>query len=87
MTNQGEERDTTLDNRSMSERVLDTVAAEEGTRPEAFDDHLYDAIDPDALDQVFRNTSPDVMLEFPFRGHLVTAHGDGTVEVSSVLNS
>lgn len=83
MANQGEEAYTTLDGRSTCDRVLETVAVEEGTRPEEFDEQLYEAIDPDALDQIFRNASPTARLEFPFRGHRVTVRGDETVVVSA----
>lgn len=48
---------------------------------------LYDAVDPEALDELFKPTGSTGRminsLSFPYSGHLVTVHGDGKVAVRS----
>ena len=53
---------------------------------EGTDDVLYDSVDPDALDDVFRPHS-DVApyrrghVEFVISGHLITVRSDGVIEI------
>jgi hypothetical protein len=55
------------------------------------DDVLYDAIDPDALDAIFRPHS-DVApyrrgyVEFVVSGHLITVRADGVIEIDPSLD-
>lgn len=63
-----------------STRVVEHVAEHTGVDPLELDP-LYNAIDPDALDQLFRRSGTEVgvcTLEFSYAGYLVTvAVGDG----------
>ena len=72
------------DDRPTSARVLDAVAAAEGVRPWEIDALLFDAVDPDALDDLFRDAEPGTTLTFPFCGYTVTVHEGGEIELSSV---
>lgn len=65
------------------EQVLDAVAKEEGCSPLEFDQTLYDVIDPDALNTVLRDSSPDVAVTFSYQGYQVTVHGDGQIELDT----
>lgn len=72
------------DDRPASARVLDAVAAAEGVRPCEIDARLYDVVDPDALNDLFRDAESRTTLTFPFCGYIVTVHGGGEIELSSV---
>lgn len=66
-----------------SEAVVETVAAASGQEPTALEP-LYRAIDPDALDAVFRRVEDAdrlIRVSFDFNAHLVTVQSDGTVVV------
>lgn len=65
--------------------VVETVAEAVGVDPTEIAD-LYDYIDPNALDQLFRPGPTDrpastFHLEFEFADSLVTVNHDGTVQV------
>lgn len=60
--------------------VVETVAAATGREPLALP-RLYDAVDSDALDSLFRSGDEDVSASFGFAGCEVTVRGDGVVAV------
>lgn len=64
----------------LSTAVITTVADAEGTDPSDLPQPLHDVIDPDALDQLFRDRpAADGHVRFRFHGYDVTARSDGTV--------
>ena len=67
---------------SLSETVLEAVEAHEGVDLSRSDFVLFDAIDPDALDRLFRTEADaDVVVEFTVDDVRVTLLGDGGVDV------
>lgn len=66
----------------MCEAVLSAVAKQESVPPEKLEPPLYEAIDPDALDSLFRNGTGRVTFEYS--GYLVTVDVDCTVELTAV---
>lgn len=44
---------------------------------------LYDSIDPDALDSLFRLSDEEVSVSFTYAGFEITARSDGEVAVGS----
>lgn len=71
--------------RPLSEKVVETVAAREGVDPVDLDPRLYRAVDPDALDQLFdssRRTDADLELSFTYSGYEVVVRSDGELSVS-----
>ena len=70
-----------VDDPSISERILDAVGRREGSHPLEFDRPLYDAIDPDALDALFRSGTEDVTVEFAYLGYRIVVKGDGEIDV------
>ena len=73
------------DDKSLGELVVEAVAAEEGVRPTDIDPPLYEIVDPDALDSLFRSTlcAPrnDGCISFSYCDYVVTVHGSGRIEV------
>jgi len=65
---------------TVSEAVLVAVAAREGVPEAELDPPLYEAIDPEALDAVFRDTSG--RISFEYCGYRVTVDVDGTADRS-----
>ena len=66
---------------SVSEAVLSAVADREGVGPEELGTPLYDVIDPEALDNLFRNGSGRVTFEY--MNYVVTVDNRGTVRVEA----
>lgn len=67
-----------------AERVVETLARETGTDPADLPP-LYDAVDPDALNSLFRGVdSSSHRVRFTLADHAVTVSGDGTVAVTTV---
>ena len=69
-----------------TERVLERVAAVEGTDPEELEDTLYEQVDTDALDALFDSsangpTRERGQVQFPYHGHEVVVFADGEVAV------
>lgn len=62
-------------------RVLDALD-DHGLHP--LDHQLYDAIDPDALDQLVASTGQDTVIRFTVDVFHVTVTGDGVVDVEPV---
>lgn len=76
---------------SPSLAIVEAVAAVTGRDPEGMD-QLYDAIDPDALDRLVRQTgaegrSDGVCLSFRYGGCTVIVAADGRVAVSPLTES
>lgn len=67
---------------SLSEAVVDAVAAEEDVKPEELSRPLYPAVDPDALDSLFRTDDGEVAIRY--LDYEIVAHAEGTVEITSV---
>lgn len=66
--------------RSLSRAVLDAVAANEGREVTNLEEPLYEAIDPEALDELFRSGSGRVIFEYA--GYEVTVESSGDVTVT-----
>lgn len=72
--------------RSSSLRVVETVANAEGVDPTELEPPLYDAVDPNAINDLFAattapNASRNGRLTFRYRGYDVTVRSDGTVSL------
>lgn len=70
--------------RSVTEQVIAAVAELEGVDEQELHRPLYDVVDPDALDTLFRNASATVRFEY--LGYDVTVtYGDTTrVDISPI---
>jgi len=64
---------------TVSETVLREVAAEEGVGPDELRPPLYDVVDPEALDRVFRERTGQVSFEY--HGYVVTVDHEGSVSL------
>jgi hypothetical protein len=62
--------------------ILEAVAEVVDEDPLAFDQPLYEAIDPDALDALVRSGGAGITIEFEYLGTEVVVHGDGQVDVT-----
>lgn len=67
------------ENGSISETVVVAVAEARGVDPTELDPRLYDFVDPDALDSLFR--SDEGSVAFTMAGCHVTVYGSGRVVV------
>lgn len=67
------------ENGSVSETVVVAVAEARGVDPTELEPRLYDFVDPDALDSLFR--SDDGSVAFTMAGCHVTVYGSGRVVV------
>jgi hypothetical protein len=66
-----------------TDRVLAALAAKQGCDPIEFSTPLYEVVDPDAMDGVFRaDSNHEMYVGFSFGEHAVQVHGDGTVYVN-----
>ena len=72
-------RTTPTDTTSITRTVVTAVTEANGTKPTT---PLYEAIDPDALEDLYQNASPTV--HFDYVGYHVTIHPDQTVTVSAL---
>lgn len=73
---------------SPSLAVVETIASREGVDSAELDVPLYEAVDPDALDALFRKapaarSGGPVRIEFTYCGYRVTVGSDGSVQVSA----
>lgn len=66
---------------SICDEVVTRVAEREGVDELDLDVPLFDVVDPDALESLFRNTNGTV--RFQYHGYDVTVDHRGTVEVES----
>jgi hypothetical protein len=67
-------------NHSLSATVMETVAKREGVTPAELPEPLYSAVDPEALDGLFRGSSGRVV--FTYQGYEITVTSDGEVSVT-----
>lgn len=72
---------------SPSEKVLDTIAKRDGVSPVDVEPPLYDVIDPEALDALFRDsedgtTDPERRIVFRYSGYHVSVSGSGDVRIA-----
>lgn len=72
-TNSGE------DSPSLSEAVLYEVSKKTGESPKELNPPLFDVIDPEALDSIFRADTGHVSFEY--HGYVVTVSHAGTVNL------
>ena len=82
MADEAHEQYHSSEDRSLSDAVLDAIEEQKGhdLTKETF--QLYDDIDPDALDNLFRDdTGANTSVQFNTDGVTVTLWGDGTVEI------
>lgn len=71
---------------SISLRVVEALAAATETAPNELDP-LYNTIDPEALDRLFRpDSSDEVRVTFEYGGSDVEVRGDGTVAVDGTVH-
>lgn len=68
---------------SLSTAVIEKLASAENVDPETLSPPLFEAIDPDALDRLFRNTSGSV--RFVYLGYEVIVEADGAVELVELV--
>jgi hypothetical protein len=67
-------------NQSLSRTVMERIAAREGTTPAELSEPLYSAIDPEALDGLFRGSSGQVV--FTYQGYEVTVTSESDISVT-----
>lgn len=80
--------ETTLDyhNDSISLSVIDALADELDTDPVELEP-LYHVVDPEALDQLFRESAAGPSrVQFAYGDHTVEVRGDGTVLVDDTVH-
>lgn len=68
----------------LSTVVVEALAAATGEDPTSIDFHLYDAVDFEALDALYRHAQESGgtwQMEFTVEGFDVVAHSDGRVSV------
>jgi hypothetical protein len=65
---------------SLSHAVIEAVAAREGVDPAELPEALYDAVDTDALDSLFRAEDGEVV--FPYMGYEVRVTSAGVVDLT-----
>mgnify|MGYP006294201653 CR=1 FL=1 len=70
------------DNRSASEAVLYEVAEQEDVQPEDLNPPLFEVVDPDALDALFKGDTGRVSFEY--HGYAVTVDHSATVTLQSI---
>ncbi|AEN07601.1 hypothetical protein Halar_0345 (plasmid) [halophilic archaeon DL31] len=69
------------DSRSVSQAVIDAVAAVEGTPPTELTPPLYDVVDPEALDKVFAGKASLGKVMFNYNSYEITVEADGYVAI------
>jgi len=67
------------DNGGLERSVVLAVARSEGIEPTALREPLFDVLDGDALDRLFRDTTGHVTFEY--QGYEVTVSSDGDVSL------
>ena len=65
---------------SLSEMILSAVAEREGVDVDELKEPLYESIDPDALEKLFRDSTGQVTFEY--LGYEVTVDHERIVEVT-----
>lgn len=67
---------------SIDHRILEAVAEREGTSPVEFDTPLWDVVDPDALEALFRSEDAAGRVSFTYLGHRVHVYSDGRIALT-----
>lgn len=67
--------------------VVNAIADHEGTSPHEIGPRLYDAVDPDALDSLFRQRVDGRIRDggkavFKYRGYEITYESDGWIRIA-----
>lgn len=84
MGNEGAEIFLSADHsRSLSTRIVEVVASEEGIEPSNVEEQLYEVIDADALKQTVESMEPNGIVCFDYLGYRVYVAGDGDIKVSN----
>lgn len=66
----------------MAVRVVEAIADARDVDPTEVETPLYEAVDTDALNRVFRSTDSETLtLEFEYEGAAISVHGDGRIDV------
>ncbi len=66
----------------LTQAVLDAVAEAEGTNPRELDPPLYEAINPEALNELFAGKAGDRgWVGFDYHGYHVVVYRDGRVDI------
>lgn len=72
----------------LSERIIRAVADAEGVSPTALDTPLYESIDPEALDRLFRSSDNrhgmTVSAQFEYYGYKLDIHSDGQLTLTEL---
>lgn len=66
---------------SLSRSVIEAVAAREGVAPTELPEPLVQAVDPDALDSIFNDSSGHVL--FTYQGYEVRVSSSGDVSLTN----
>lgn len=69
---------------TVSEQLLAAIAEREGVDLLDFDSRLYDVIDPDALDRLFRSSGMNGQIKFTYLGYEVAVFSDGRIALNSL---
>jgi len=64
----------------LSDRIVEEVAEKADVEPDELEP-IYTAINPDALNQLFKSDQQSGMIIFPYMGYKVFATSDGTIEI------
>jgi hypothetical protein len=80
--NNGMNSNDSEETQSPSEAVLYKIAEQEDVQPEDLNPPLFEVVDPDALDELFREDTGSVSFEY--HGYLVTVDHSGKVSLQSV---
>lgn len=79
---QGRDRYHPDENRDLSTAILEAIEEQKGMDVARSDFQLYNDIDPDALDRLFReDASANTTVQFDTDDVTVTLWGDGGVEI------
>lgn len=76
----GHSLDTRQSDQTPSTAVIEAVAAHEAVDPKTLTEPLCEAIDPDGLDAVCRNSA--VRVTFEYHGYLVTIDSENQVDLT-----
>lgn len=72
----------------LTNKIVETVAEAEGVEPRHLDTCLYDIIEPDALNTLFRDGEDTPVTEgvvsFTFNGYEVAVHSDSSIEIDPI---
>lgn len=67
----------------ISERVIRAVASHEGCDPLELEPPLYDAINPESLDALFKRDTVDGRLTFEWQGYRIDVTANGSIDLAN----